>query len=247
MIAAVMSAEWLKLRRSWLLALTFALAAIGPALVGAATWSARALERTELPLPLPEIDITWAGFLGPGLGFSSLFVLLALTLATAYLFGSEFHNDTVEITLAGSVRTGQLIAGRLGVLLAWASGLATLAFVLSVLIGAGIGLGAVGLAELAHALWLQTVRLAEILAGLPLIAWVAIRSRGTIVPVATGLLAGSTALLLRSGPVLLPVPWSMGAILSASGTLWSTLAAPVLVFGAGVTLCLVDMRNRDMV
>ncbi len=246
MIGSVISAELLKLRRSWVVAVTLALAAIGPALVGAVTWSALALERTDLPLPLPDFDVTWTGFLGQGVGYSSLFVLFGLTLATAYLYGSEYQNDTVEVTLSGSARSEEIVIGRFIVLVAWTVLLAAFVFAASVILGLVIGLGPIAASELGRGFSLQAMRAAELMAGLPLIAWVAIRARGMILPIAAGVIGGSLALVLNSGLVPHSVPWLMGAIPSAPASLWSTLVAPLVVFVVGAALCLVDMRRRDV-
>ncbi|MDH4139214.1 MAG: ABC transporter permease [Coriobacteriia bacterium] len=247
-MAAVFSAELMKLRRSWMPAATVLTAIAGPVFAALAVWAVLTLEQSNVPVP--QIDVTWSSFLVEGGSFTILLVFFAVMLACAYVFGREYQEGTLEILAAAPLRSSDIVFGKLAALLAWTAAVSAISFAASIVAGYAVGMGPLAAGDLWSAFGIHVQRTLVCFSGLPLVGWIAMRGRGLLLPATFGVTTVFAAVWLRSLPPARYIPYLM----PAAGTPESGVAFPaaswilvVLTMVAGMAVSLWEMTTQDAV
>jgi ABC-type transport system involved in multi-copper enzyme maturation permease subunit len=227
-------------RRSPLLAVTLLLAVGGTILARLVAWTGALLESSEVG----EI-VALAAFARDDLALP--LSLLAYILAAAYLFGRDFDNETIDYALTAPIPREGIVTAKLLVLAVWVGVLASLAWIADaltrqVLVATSIDPGA--LSSLPSAL---LVALAA-LSALPLVAWAAVRLRGTIAALGLGIGIQLAALLLGGLAGMNMLPWRVPVVLAAGEPVSIVaIAGCVLLAALGAAACVIEMRRMDLV
>jgi ABC-type transport system involved in multi-copper enzyme maturation permease subunit len=193
--------EFAKLRRCAIVWITFIAYALMVAVAGLFMWmlanpeAAKGLgllsQKANLAVGGQAAD--WPSFLGFVLEMSGLGGLIFLSMIMAFVFGREYAEGTAKNMLALPAPRAAFVAAKLFVAATWFAALTACAILMSLAMGAWIGLPG-----FSRALFLGAARkivvasLMDFCLG-PLIAWIAVRSRGYFAPlgasIATLLLA----------------------------------------------------------
>ena len=233
-IATVLGTELLKLRRSRITWITFAVYAAMAAVAGLFQWmmkdpsAARTLglmgQKATLAFGGQPVD--WPTFLGFIVEMGGLGGLLMSAVIAAWVFGREYAEGTAKNMLALPVPRWHFVAAKIVVCALWLGLLTAWMLAAAVIAGALIQLPGLTASVLAFTAGRLFGLAAMCLACAPLVAWVAVQTRGYFGPL--GFAIGT--LVLASvfghtgwGPW---VPWSIIGLCSGA-------AGPVTGLGAG--------------
>ncbi len=239
MIGRVLTAELATLRRSPLVWLTILLAVGGSMLARVIAWVAHALERSEIGEFLIFGGIGWSDVALP-------LALLAYLIATAYLFGRDFDDGSIDFVLTSPVRREYVALVRLTVLTVWVLALALMSWwadaaMRAILATTSFDPGA-GIAATTG----FTATLAAI-ATLPLVGWTALRFKGSLPALGIGIAIQGVALFLGDLVFIRALPWFLPVALAAEEAVaWPVAAGAGLLCAAGVLMCLRELRQVDL-
>ncbi|MDI7246969.1 MAG: ABC transporter permease [Bacillota bacterium] len=238
----VLTAEFLKLKGS-------------PALWVSAVGVVSAPLLTGLLMGALGAAVGWAKFMNQSIAFVVFLGSVLFGLVAAYLFGREYTEDTLKSLLTAPVQRAWIIVAKLIVLLVWSLGLALVAWIVSILIGLTVvsEVLSLGMAWQTMKWFIVTVFL--VYATLPSVAWLAMWSRGYIVPIGFALVTAFSGLIfLGSNKYSKLFPWTIptayalsvrpdnpGVVLGASS--WAVMAT---LFVLGAIMCLLHLRYADV-
>lgn len=210
----VIHADLMRIRKSWVTYVSLGLALVGPVFLGVFAWSIHELSSVGVNLPMSWAFRlqSWKGFLMTGGGFVIVPVSLALVIAGAYLFGREYQEQTIEVTLCSGRTEQDLLLVRMAEMAVLTLILGACSFMSAVMVGSLLGLrgdlGEVWLLGLSSML----VRSATAFSIVPALAWLALRWRGVITPLALGVAFGLLSLSLRESAVAGFLPLSAPSV-----------------------------------
>ena len=199
--------------------------------------------------------ITWEGFmrLTPQTIASWYGVILG-GFVTAYVFGREYTDATARNMLTAPVRREYFVISKLTVLLAWVFGLSVLSIAAQAGYATVLRLDGFAWKYVADALRRGVLVTAPIAATLPIVAWLAVVSRGYLAPMIFSAVAFTSGVLfLQAGwerwwPWAMPfavagLAWVPGDFTSAlTAGSWVILAA---VFAVGTAALIVQIDFAD--
>ncbi len=240
MIGRLFTGELTLVRRSPLLAVTLLLTVGGTILARIAAWTGAVLERSEVS----EL-VALAGLARVDLAL--VLSLLAYILAAAYLFGRDFDDATIDYVLTSPIPRESIVAAKLLALAVWIGVLASLAWVADVVASQALAATSIASGSAGTLLGALLVALAA-LSTLPVVAWAAVRLRGTIPALGVGIGIQLAALLMGGLAGMNLLPWLVPVALSV-GEPVSTIAivACVLLAALGTGACVIEMRRMDLV
>lgn len=239
MMGRMLAAELATLRRSPLVWLTILLAVGGSILARVVAWVAHALERSEIGEFLIFDGISWSDVAVP-------LALLAYLIAAAYLFGRDFDDGSIDFVLTSPIRRELIALMRLTVLTVWVLALALMSWwadaaMRAILATTSFDPGAKIAAATAIAAALAAI------ATLPLVAWMAMRLKGSLPALGIGIAIQAAVLFLGDLAFIRALPWFLPVALAAEETVpWLVVAGAGLLFAAGVFMCLRELRQVDL-
>lgn len=239
MMGRVLAAEFATLRRSPLVWLTILLAVGGSILARVVAWVAHALERSEIGELLIFGGISWSAVAVP-------LALLAYLIAAAYLFGRDFDDGSIDFVLTSPIRRELIALTRLTVLTVWVLALALISWwadaaMRAILATTSFDPGAEIAAATAIAAALAAI------ATLPLVAWMAMRLKGSLPALGIGIAIQAAVLFLGDLVFIRALPWFLPVALAAEETTpWLVTAGAGLLFAAGVFMCVRELRQVDL-
>jgi len=105
-IARLVIAEFVGLRRSFVVWLALLLAVGGAVVSRVAAWITYAIARTELSvIPFARPDMAWGDMAVP-------LALLAYLIVTSYVFGRDFEDGAIDLVLTAPVRRDAVVLAR---------------------------------------------------------------------------------------------------------------------------------------
>ncbi|QCB95630.1 hypothetical protein E5206_00705 [Arthrobacter sp. PAMC25564] len=193
MFGQVLATEFMKLRRSRTTWATLAVFALMPPGIALFIWIVREPGRAaQLGLlgtkaSLAGIEATWPAYFYMLTLIFGIGGMLLLAFIVAYLFGREYRDATAKNMLALPVGRHWFVVAKLLVAAVWWMALVALVLVEALAIGLAMGLPGFS-AELA-ATGIAKLLLAPAIAFLlaPMVAWIAVWSRGEVAPIAFSL------------------------------------------------------------
>lgn len=240
MIARLVMAELAGLRRSLVVWLAVLLVAGGSLVARVTAWISHAVARTEISsIPFVSPDMVWSDMAVP-------LALLAYLIVTAYVFGRDFEDGSIDLLLTAPVPRDAIVVARMmvvagGVLLLSLTGWGADAAMRAVLATSPFAPGA---ATSAAAVFGSTV---AAIATLPLVAWAAIRLRAVLPALALGIGIELTVLVLGGFPLVRLLPWSLPMSLALGDTAtWIEAALSVLLFAGGLVGSIYALRTADL-
>ena len=216
---AAVATEALKLRRSPVARTAWPAVVLGaPALSAGFIAVARAGGDGQLAVKVAAMlpDMGWIGYLGMIGQISTVAMLLAGGIVTAWCFGREFADGTVVGLFAIAVSRRRLAAAKFAVMLGWSLSACGATVLLGVAVGLLLGLGPLGSDALGGVAMDLVAAMLMALLALPL-AWVASARRGYLPAV---------------GALLLVVIVTQLVTVVGAGA-WFPYAAPGLWVGMG--------------
>lgn len=255
--AAVVTTEFLKLRRSRVTALSLLAFALGPPGAGLFMWILREPERAaELGLmgakaDLMGLDASWAGYLGMLTQMVGIVGGLILAIIAAYVFGREYVEGTAKNMLALPVPRWWFVAAKLLVVAVWWIVLVAAVLVEGIAVAAALRLPGFSGAVLAGGA--GDVLLAAVVSFLlaPVIAWIATLGRGYLPPLGFAMLALVLGNVLGATGWGKWFPWSIVPLFAGvAGPRMEVLAPGSLAvvgvtFLAGVAATVAQVRWGD--
>lgn len=240
MTGRVIATEVAELRRSLVVWLAVILVVGGSVLARMLTWISHALGRTELGrLPLVNADMGWGDVAVP-------LAMLAYLVMTAYAFGRDFEDGSVDLILTAPVRREWVVVARafvivIGVLTLSLMGWCADAVMCGVLAASSFDPGA---ATSAAAALGSAVAVA---ATLPVVAWASIRFRGVIPALGLGIAIQVVVLALGRIAIMRSLPWFLPTTLAAGQSVsWFSVALSALLFAGGTAATLRGFRTVDL-
>ena len=257
MFGQVLATEFIKLRRAKATWATLAVLAMMPPGIALFMWIVREPERAaQLGLlgtkaSLAGLEATWPEYFYMLTLVFGVGGMLLLAFITAYLFGREYRDATAKNMLALPVARHWFAVAKLGVAAVWWMALIVVVLAEAMVIGLAMGLPGYS-AELA-ATGIANVLLASAVSFLlaPVVAWIAVWSRGEVAPIAFALVMLALGNLFgRTGwaewfPYSI-VPLLVGVVADPAGSLpagsYVVLAG---TFMAGVAATILQLRFAD--
>jgi ABC-2 type transport system permease protein len=257
MFAQVLTTEFLKLRRSKVVWLSFVALSLGPIGIALLMWIVRAPGRAaSLGLLGTKADLsglvaTWPSYLTVFTQVVGIGGLLLLSFIMAYLFGREYADGTAKNLLALPVGRHWFVLAKFVVAAVWWALL-----VLAVLVEALVLGFVIALPGFSTGLALEAVGNALLAAGIayllaPIVAWIVTLSRGYLAPLgfALGMLAVGNLLSKTGWAAWFPwsiVPLIIGAVgSSAEAIAPGSIVVVALTFVLGVAATIAQVRYAD--
>lgn len=241
MIARLVMAEVAGLRRSLVVWLAVLLVAGGSLVARVTAWISHAVARTEISsIPFVSPDMVWSDMAVP-------LALLAYLIVTAYVFGRDFEDGSIDLLLTAPVPRDSIVLARTIVVVAGVSLLSLTGWG-----GADAAMRAVlatspfapGPATSAGAIFGSTV---AAIATLPLVSWAAIRFRAVLPALALGIGVEVSVLALGGFPLVRLLPWSLPMSLAlGDAATWIEAALSVLLFAGGLAAAIHALRTADL-
>lgn len=193
MFLSVLSTEFMKLRRSKVPPATLAGLSMGPLGIALFMWIVREPDRAaQLGLlgtkaNLSGLEATWPSYLSMLVLIVGIGGMLLLAFIVSYLFGREYDESTAKNMLALPVARHWFVLAKLVVAGVWWVALVTIVLAESFVIGLLLGLPGLsaGLAVSGMVRALTAASISFLL--VPVIAWVAVWSRGGVAPIAVAI------------------------------------------------------------
>jgi hypothetical protein len=240
LIARLITAEMVGLRRSLVLWLAVLLVVGGSVVARVTAWVTHAIGRTELSaIPFVRPDMLWSDMAVP-------LALLAYLIVTAYVFGRDFEDGNIDLVLTVPVPREAVVLSRAIVvalaaltlsLMGWGADAATRAVLSASSLDPGpmVSVGSAVSSAIAA------------VATLPLVAWASARFRGVLPALGLGIAVQVAALALGGFELVRMLPWLLPMSL-ATGTAASPLEAALsaLLFLGGMLATLRALRRADL-
>jgi ABC-2 type transport system permease protein len=193
MFGQVLATEFMKLHRAKATWATLAVLALMPLGIALFMWIVREPGRAaQLGLlgtkaSLTGIEATWPAYLYMLTLVFGVGGMLLLAFIVAYLFGREYRDATAKNMLALPVARHWFAVGKLAVAAVW--WMALVVIVLAEAMGIGLAMGLPGFSARLAGTGIANVLLAAAISFLlaPVIAWIAVWSRGEVAPIAFSL------------------------------------------------------------
>ena len=176
-------------------------------------------------------DASWTNYLRVGVqGMTGSWGILSFGLVTAYLFGREFKEGASTAMLTLPIRREYLVVAKLVVLAVWVFALGLLSVALNAVATAILGVPGFSWAAVLKSMTEITAAIAPLYLTLPLVAWLAVRSRGYLQPMlySLGVMMVGNALVQTS--MSRYFPWNMP--LHMFGASWYPVPPSPLVPGS---------------
>jgi hypothetical protein len=232
--------ELASLRRSRVLWLAALLVVGGSLVARMLTWVSRALGRSELGVLL------WNH---PSVGWSDVAIplmLLAYLIVTAYAFGRDFEDGTVDLVLTAPVRREAVVLARMTVVAACLVVLSLVGWLADVALHAVLATSSLDPGGLATPGAVLGASVAGV-ATLPLVAWAAIRFRGVLPALGLGIAIQVAVLALAGLATVQLLPWFLPLTLASGGSaLWYSFVLAFVLFLGGLVATLGSFRTVDL-
>jgi ABC-2 type transport system permease protein len=239
-IARLVKAEIAGLRRSLVIWLALLLVVGGSVVARTATWVTRAIGSTELgALPFVSPDIGWSDAAIP-------LALLAYLIVTAYVFGRDFEDGTIDLLLTAPVGRDAVVVARTIVIATSVLILALMGWGADVTMRAVLATSSFDPGQATSASAALGSAMAAI-ATLPLVAWAAVRFRGVLPALGLGIAIELVVLALGGIAAVRALPWFLPMTLAAGGAApWLEVSLSVLSFAGGLAATLQALRSADL-
>jgi ABC-type transport system involved in multi-copper enzyme maturation permease subunit len=257
MFAAVLTTEFMKLRRSKVTWATLAGLSMGPLGIALFMWIVREPGRAaQLGLlgtkaSLAGLEATWPAYFEMLALIVGIGGLLLLAFIVAYVFGREYDHATAKNMLALPVARHWFVVAKLVVAAAWWAVLTVAILAEALVIGfalglpgfsAGVAIGGVGNALLAAGI-------SFLLA--PVIAWITVWSRGSSAPIGFAIAMMALGNLFGKTGWAEYFPWSIVPLMVGMVGTPQTLPAGSYValaatFFAGIAATIAQLRFADI-
>ena len=232
--------EAVALSHSLIVWLAVSLVVGGSILARMLAWISNALGRSGLGgLPVIGGRVGWSDVAIP-------LALLAYLILTAYVFGRDFEDGTIDLVLTSPVR-------RDAVVVAWTVVVAGAVFALGAL-GWGADVVTCGLLGSSSFDPGSAIPLAVALgstiaaiATLPLVAWASIRFRGVLPALGLGFAVQVGVLALGRIAFVRTLPWFLPTTLAAGASAsWISIVLSILLFVGGLAATFRGLRTVDL-
>jgi hypothetical protein len=240
MIARLIIAEVAGVRRSLVVWLALLLVVGGSLVARVTAWVTHAIGRTEISaIPFLRPDMQWSGMAIP-------LALLAYLIVTAYVFGRDFEDGSIDLILTAPVPRDAVIVARgivVGVvvfalsLMGWGSDVAMRAVLATSSLDPGPAVSA--LANFGSAV--------AAFATLPLVAWASVSFRGVLPALGFGIAIEAVVLALGGFESARLLPWYLPMSLAGGDAAsWLAVALSVLLFMGGLAFTVRAFLTVDL-
>jgi len=262
----LLSAEFLKLRRSRMLLWSGLIVAVAAGL-GLAVLPVLADPKTQATIAKSggvfaravaagAYNPSWTNYLHIGVqGMSGSWGILTFGLVTAYLFGREFKEGAAKNMLTLPIRREYVVVAKLIVLAVWVFCLGLLSVALTSVAAAVLGAAGFSWAAVFASIRETILAIAPLYLTLPLVAWFAVRGRGYLQPMLYSLGVMMVGNALVQTPASRYFPWNMPLHLvgaswypvSPSPVVPASWAVAIAVFAVGVGALMWQIDRADSV
>lgn len=240
MIGRLINAELAGLRRSMVPWLATLLVVGGSVVARVMAWVTHAIGRTELgALPFLRQDMGWSDVAIP-------LALLAYLIVTAYVFGRDFEDGSVDLILTSPVRREAIVVARMIVIagsvvalgmMGWGADIAMRALLATSPLDPGPA------TSLAAALGSGIAAIAT----LSLVSWAATRFHGVLPALGLGIAIQVVTLAIGGFAFVRTLPWFLPSALAAgSGASLLGVGFSVVLFAGGLAATVRELRTADI-
>jgi ABC-2 type transport system permease protein len=256
---SVLAAEFLKLRRSKITWLSFLCYAMLAGMAWFVIWIVKNPGAARsLGLVGQKASFAATGLTPDRAGLSAFFAelgiaagMILLSMIVIYIFGREYAEGTAKNMLGLPIPRWRFAAAKLTVAAVWYALLTAFLLALKPLVAALLGLGPAASGEFAREAGQAYAAAAVVFALQPLVAWIAVASRGYLAPFGYTIATMIVANLMAHTDWARWCPWSIVAVLGGmsgpqeGSVVLGSAAVLALTFALGMALLVLREARAD--